>query len=139
MKLEASEQLSNDERTELLSRKEKAENVIKQSLKDPASALFHQYAFWETGVHHSKAGRPFSVVCGVVNAKNSYGGYNGYKMYYVRTFLDDGAVDVINIITNDYEMPIPIALHKDTRLVQKAAVECLPKLRNPPNKTSISF
>lgn len=45
----------------------KAQKAVKGSLKDPDSAIFQ----------NTKAS------CGEVNAKNSYGGYTGFKKFYV--------------------------------------------------------
>lgn len=52
------------------------ENAVKQNLKDPYSAMFpSMIAFRDQG---SRAVH----VCGVVNAKNSFGGYTGGKPFY---------------------------------------------------------
>jgi hypothetical protein len=48
---------------------------VQRSLKDPRSAMFG-----ETRAGRSPDG--FIVVCGLVNAKNSFGGYTGTQMYY---------------------------------------------------------
>ena len=56
---------------------EKAKKTLANSLKDPASALFpiEPYALqYPNGT---------VVVCGKINAKNSYGGYTGAKIFYV--------------------------------------------------------
>ena len=53
-----------------------AREVVKANLKDPNSANFKNERV--SGV----------VVCGEVNSKNSYGGYNGFGRYMVQ----DGAV-----------------------------------------------
>lgn len=52
--------------------KEKAAN----SLKDPASAQFRNLFAISRGTGDDK-------VCGEINAKNSYGGYVGFRMFYV--------------------------------------------------------
>lgn len=49
----------------------KAEDAIRAMLKDPESAKF------------SDVRANASMVCGKVNAKNSYGGYPGSKRFYV--------------------------------------------------------
>lgn len=51
--------------------------VIKNSLKDPDSAKF---ADW-SGYDLSNGDR---VICGKLNAKNSFGAYNGYEPFYIR-------------------------------------------------------
>lgn len=45
----------------------KAQEVVKESLKDPESAEF----------------RNMNGVCGEVNAKNSFGGYTGFKKFVI--------------------------------------------------------
>ena len=49
-----------------------ARETIKNNLKDPDSAKFK---------NERMSG---DVVCGEVNSKNSYGGYNGFKRYMVQ-------------------------------------------------------
>ncbi|MCX6178571.1 MAG: hypothetical protein NT163_04240 [Chlorobiales bacterium] len=58
---------------------EKAKEAVMNSLKDPESARFRHM--------HIKSGDPMSVQ-GEVNAKNSYGAYNGYQKFYVEIDLD---------------------------------------------------
>lgn len=53
-----------------------AKNSITKILKDPESARFDD--FWV--ITNSKDKR---YVCGYVNAKNSFGGYTGKKLFYV--------------------------------------------------------
>ena len=48
---------------------------VKTQLKDPYSANFR-----DVRANISEVGKP--VVCGSVNAKNSYGAYSGYKRFY---------------------------------------------------------
>ena len=49
-----------------------AEDYVRTQLKDPASAQFRN-------VHISEKG----FACGEINAKNSYGGYNGFTAFFV--------------------------------------------------------
>lgn len=56
----------------------KAQESIKYTLKDPNSAMFRDEAVFEA---HPKSGKRPRVVCGQVNAKNSYGGYTGFTHY----------------------------------------------------------
>lgn len=58
--------------------KHKGIELAKSVLKDPASALFEDV----------RAADGTSGVCGRVNAKNSYGGYTGFKLF----FSSDGQV-----------------------------------------------
>lgn len=48
-------------------------SIVRSSLKDPASAQFE-------GV---QKGKKAGSVCGAVNAKNSYGGYVGFRRFVV--------------------------------------------------------
>lgn len=50
------------------------EKGVRASLKDPASAMFG-------GMIASDAGGGVKYVCGLVNAKNSFGGYTGNTSY----------------------------------------------------------
>jgi flagellar motor protein MotB len=59
---------------------EKAKEAVMNSLKDPESARFRHV--------HIKLGDPSSVQ-GEVNAKNSYGAYNGYQKFYVEIDRDN--------------------------------------------------
>jgi len=52
---------------------ERAKEAISNQLKDPASAQFRNV--------RAKQFDDSSVVCGEVNAKNSYGGYIGFKQF----------------------------------------------------------
>lgn len=66
----------------------KAHSSVKLSLKDPDSAKFkNEYVVSE----RSDDGGTQVVVCGLVNAKNSYGGYAGFEryMYVVSTDYAD--------------------------------------------------
>jgi len=61
----------------------KVEDVVKSSLKDPSSAIFGEIFEIE--------GTPY--VCGYVNARNSYGGYVGEKIFFgVASKFDDGNI-----------------------------------------------
>lgn len=53
---------------------EEAQEAVRYGLKDPASAQFREVRL----VSYRGDGR---VVCGQVNAKNSYGGYVGFKRF----------------------------------------------------------
>jgi hypothetical protein len=52
------------------------------SLKDPEAARFK----WLPLVVHSRDG--VTDYCGLLNGKNSYGGYTGYMPFYVQLILD---------------------------------------------------
>lgn len=52
--------------------------TIRRSLKDPDSARFTEPV---AGTILAKDGSASLLVCGFVNAKNSYGGYTGNKAY----------------------------------------------------------
>lgn len=56
----------------------KAEEIVKQQLKDPSSAQFRN-AFITTPADDTSQ----ISYCGEVNAKNAYGGYTGFKPFFV--------------------------------------------------------
>lgn len=64
-------------------------SAVKKSLKDPNSAQFQNVKGY----------------CGEVNAKNSYGGYTGYKRFI--------SVDGRTIIDNDEDDPLEFALETE--------------------------
>jgi hypothetical protein len=62
-----------------------AEEAVRNSLKDPDSAMFRGITVYRDG-----------MVCGQVNAKNSMGGYVGFKLFMVRDgkiAIDDDEAD----------------------------------------------
>lgn len=72
----------------------KAQDTVKQKLKDPRSAQFRNVFFSQKG------GVP--VACGEVNSKNSLGGYGGYQRFIgtddiALTFLEEEVSDFGNI------------------------------------------
>ncbi len=67
-----------------------AKHAVSYSLKDPESAQFRN--LFIAGKDDTKA------VCGEVNAKNSYGGYVGFKK-----FITSGAAEMTNIEESDDE------------------------------------
>lgn len=60
------------------------EGVARDSLKDPNSAQFKSIYVSSTD--------DSGFVCGKINAKNGYGGYVGFKNYYVYISESDGKV-----------------------------------------------
>ena len=64
---------------------EEAKQNITAGLKDPNSVQFRKLH-----VAHEGA-KP--VLCGELNAKNSYGGYVGFRRFYAMQRLADGAID----------------------------------------------
>lgn len=71
------------------------ESLVRDSLKDPDSAKL------ESSFHSS--GETDGYVCGLVNAKNSYGGYTGKKPFYVYIDTLDGKLKSHSavVIAND--------------------------------------
>jgi hypothetical protein len=59
---------------------EKSKAIIRQSLKDPGGAIFQNIKIFQ--VKH--IGGIDTLLCGEVNAKNSYGGYVGFKEFFTR-------------------------------------------------------
>lgn len=48
-----------------------SQEAVREQMKDPESARFRNIKVYDI------------TVCGEVNAKNSYGGYNGFKRFFV--------------------------------------------------------
>ncbi len=65
------------------SEKQVIEAVVKDKLKDPDSAKFD----WPPLV-----GKEPSAYCGLVNAKNSFGGYSGKRPYIVVPIIRNGII-----------------------------------------------
>lgn len=63
--------------------------AIKHELKDPSSAQFR----WMQFAHDIKPNDWFIKYCGLVNSKNSYGGYVGYQPFLVILSWKDGILD----------------------------------------------
>lgn len=60
--------------------KEQIQTMMEARLKDPDSA---KYKFFDPRKSFTESTRHFAYVVPVgINAKNSYGGYTGYEMYY---------------------------------------------------------
>jgi len=73
-----------------------AHERVKDVLKDPDSAKFRTEFVARDG-----------AVCGFVNAKNSYGGYGGFKRYIVepeRVMLDNGGEDSWKMDSHWYDV-----------------------------------
>jgi len=68
----------------------KATKAAAEALKDPSSAKFR----------HVVAMRESAGYCGEVNAKNSYGGYVGYRKFYVigttDAYFDNGDTEAFS-------------------------------------------
>jgi hypothetical protein len=68
---------------------EQAKDMIAKQLKDPESAQFQNVVFRETEVISETH---FGSICGEVNAKNSFGGYTGYKRFTSKfSYTNDGS------------------------------------------------
>lgn len=62
---------------------------IKKQLKDPDSARFKWLPYIE---------QPNGHYCGLVNAKNSYGGYTGDQPFYVMLVMPEGPIFAANVV-----------------------------------------
>ena len=60
------------------------QDSVKGQLKDPESAMFKLPQVNEDG-------KP-NIYCGLVNAKNSYGGYTGYEPFVATLIRTDGEI-----------------------------------------------
>lgn len=56
--------------------------LVKTRLKDPESVRFQELTLF------SKHSRLVFTLCGELNAKNAYGGYVGYKLFYSSVHID---------------------------------------------------
>ncbi|MFJ5503814.1 hypothetical protein ACIPUO_06330 [Pectobacterium carotovorum] len=62
-----------------------AESELSQYLVDPESAKFKDSIFYpEKDVGYTDQS---GYVCGLVNAKNSFGGYTGFQPYYIHVLV----------------------------------------------------
>ncbi|MBZ9757843.1 hypothetical protein LB524_21385 [Mesorhizobium sp. ESP6-5] len=62
---------------------------VQSRLKDPNSAMFSSI------VATSTQGGKLITICGLVNAKNSFGGYTGSQVFHTLSFRrKDGTLDV---------------------------------------------
>lgn len=62
----------------------RAKELVSKDLKDPASAQFRDlFAFRYEGQDD------LTVVCGQLNAKNSYGGYSGFSYFFTKLSPDN--------------------------------------------------
>lgn len=86
--------LSDKERTGVI-------RSLATMLKDPDSARYQ----WPNKVHDS-------VYCGLVNAKNSYGGYTGFVPYFAFVNTDRGNLEtvVLQIATTDERDPTSMSV-----------------------------
>lgn len=70
----------------------RVEAEVKRKLKDGESARF----LWP------KWTRDDTIYCGWVNAKNSYGGYTGYKLFYAQlTKSAEGSISNVLLLFDD--------------------------------------
>lgn len=67
-----------------------AQDAVRQMLKDPESARFRSVA---STAHVTPRGEKV-YVCGEVNAKNSFGGYVGFRHFYAIVSSDGVVADI---------------------------------------------
>lgn len=65
---------------------------LKQKMKDPSSVKFGQYKALK--LFDSATNKSVIAVCGKYNAKNSYGGYVGYKLFLAEQ-REDGSWSIV--------------------------------------------
>jgi len=73
---------------------DKGKTAVRSKLKDPNSAMFKE-------VFYSKSGG-VPMTCGLVNSKNSFGGYGGYQRFvsagkYDLTYLEEQVKDFAKV------------------------------------------
>jgi hypothetical protein len=67
----------------------RAKATVTAKLKDPTSA---QFTDMKRAMRPSVKGNPLDTICGLVNAKNSYGSYQGPVRFVY--FVDDGEANI---------------------------------------------
>lgn len=65
-----------------------AMRLVRANLKDPRSAQFSNVAIYDSP-EFSNPGKRVRSACGIVNAKNSYGGYVGARRFIVMLGIDN--------------------------------------------------
>ncbi|WP_261154015.1 hypothetical protein [Serratia ficaria] len=88
-----------DEKSLRTESREQMKNLLLSTLKDPYSADIKV-------VKEFPATGEIKMLCGLVNAKNGYGGYNGFEKFYIRdnevTYVaKDGAFEFITNLAWD--------------------------------------
>ena len=84
-----------------------ARAAVARKLKDPGSATFDQLVLKTAP---NTRGEPMEVVCGTVNAKNSYGGFTGAKPFVY--ILKVGEVQIVDNNASDGDAFIATAIYK---------------------------
>lgn len=78
---------------------EKADAAVKAAmgqLKDPSSAQFKSFTHPDPMYHQY----PQQIVCGMVNAKNGFGGYNGFVPFGYHTLQDVVIILADSVVTS---------------------------------------
>src|SRR5262245_45344149 len=75
----------------------RARTAVVANLKDPDSVRFGSK--FERLKHATRAGEPYEIVCGQVNARNSFGGYTGMTVFAWTS--NDNEVSTIPLITEN--------------------------------------
>ncbi|QDH70866.1 hypothetical protein [Marilutibacter alkalisoli] len=88
----------------------RAQESVKRELKDPSSAQFRDVA------RYRNDGR--DVLCGEVNAKNSYGGYVGFRSFLV---VDDVAILRQDDVAGPFDS-VSVAMCQDKAPVPRAPI-----------------
>jgi hypothetical protein len=87
----------------------RAKKAVTAKLKDPRSADFGP--MYRKTTYHRDTGLRVDSVCGLVNAKNSFGGYTGMKPFYFT--LDSNLVMVASDFTSIANISMDTALVLD--------------------------
>lgn len=78
--------------------------AVRETLRDPLSALFKWPPYNSVDELHPAGGLRMGYYCGLVNAKNGFGGYTGYVPYYASlAWITGGSftADIQMIATED--------------------------------------
>lgn len=83
------------------------ETAVRKPLKDPNSAQFQNLQSTRQGAS--------VMVCGSVNAKNSYGGYTGFRPFWVKLNPELNYATLMNWVVDDQNFMAPVILRSQCR------------------------
>lgn len=98
---------------------EYSKNDLKRKLKDPYSAQFSELKVYGDA--------SLLFLCGLVNAKNSYGGYSGYRPFSVVTTNAGGKFTSISNIMSDEDAKRSVRDARYAALMPNATCEMTAK------------
>ena len=100
---------------------ESQRDIVRHSLKDPTSAQFRNV----------RSGKLQNSVCGEVNAKNSYGGYVGFRKFAVEgevAYLEPRSCSDVRIPTPEENLNMSAEELRQVGVKLDEAIECRNRL-----------